>query len=212
MIKQRTGPKRQRLGLASIIVALLVVAVACGSGGATASEPELASIEDSSPGEADSTSDDDSEGGEDSTPATSAPSTAPEDVDPDEVFARFEACMAKYGVEVSFGGSGGAPVPGSDEATAQPEITDFEDLEEAQKECDPILDEAFGSFDLSPEDEAEQADQMLALQLCLADEGFEIDMQSNRFQLPQDVDFDEFNAAMTRCDAQTQPGVADSDS
>lgn len=178
--------RRKQIGVIAV-VAMLVVS-ACGGGtNDAASELELASIEDTSVA---------SEPNEETSVTTTTP-----DVDPEEAFARFEACMAEYGVTVSSGiGGGGAAVPADDPGDLPTEPVTPEKLEEAQRECDPILDEAFGSFDLDPEQEAEMGDQMLALQLCLADDGFDIDLSGNSFSIDQSqIDMAELDAAMNRC-------------
>jgi hypothetical protein len=140
-----------------------------------------------------------------SSDSASDPSTS--EVDPEEAFARFEACMADHGVMVSFG-AGGAEVPGEVSDNRQTEAVTPERMEEAQRECDPILQEAFGSFDLDPEQEAEMADQMLALQLCLADEGYDIEINDNMFN-PGQVDMEEFGAALDRCSQEVDLGTGD---
>lgn len=182
-----SAPTRKSPRFIILAAAIAILAGACGSSSDTTAAPELASI-DEPPGAAAVTSDDDPEVAE-----------TPGAVDPDQAFAEFEACMADHGVTVAISGSGGAPVddlvPGPEPAR---EVTP-EDLEAAEAACEPILDDAFGSFDLSPEQEAEQADALLEMEHCLAEAGFEIDMTGGSFQVPQDVDFDEFNLAMNDC-------------
>ncbi|MGZ0193323.1 MAG: hypothetical protein ACKVG5_13450 [Acidimicrobiales bacterium] len=187
-----SSPIRSSSGrwLIVLVAVIALLAAACGSSSDTDAEPELPSIDEPD----DSTEATDDESGNEAEVAETQ-----EAVDPEQAFAEFEACMADHGVSVSIGGQGGAAVddlePGSDPAqNATPE-----DFEAAQAECDPILDSAFGSFDLSPEQEAEQADAMLELEQCLAEAGFEIDTSGGSFQIPQDVDFDEFNLAMNDC-------------
>jgi hypothetical protein len=178
----------RRIQIGVIAVVTMLAVSACGGGtNDAASEPELASIEDTGV-----TSEPNEE--------TSVTTTTP-DVDPEEAFARFEACMADYGVTISAGiGGGGAPVPADDPDDLSSEPVTPEKVEEAQRECQSILDEAFGSFDLDPEQEAEMADRMLALQLCLADEGFDIDLSGNSFSIDQSqIDMAELDAAMYRC-------------
>lgn len=184
---------RVHIGVLAVVAAL--VAGACSTSDA-ASDPELASIESTSSTEA-------------STASGSDSSTS--EVDQEEAFALFEACMADYGVMASVG-AGGADVPGEVSDDRQTEPVTPEKIEEAQRECDPILEEAFGSFDLDPEQEAEMADQMLALQLCLADEGYDIEINGNMFD-PGQVDMEEFGAALDRCGQEVDLGsVTGSDS
>lgn len=166
------------------VVAVLLVA-SCGSTSESGSD-ELPSLSTET-----STADADTE-------------TEPNEVDPDEAFAAFEACMAEYGIEMSISTGGDAvEVPGSEDAPGGDGTPpNPEAFEEAQAECDPILDEAFGSFEMSPEQEAEQADMMLSLQRCLADKGYEIELDGPGFQLPAEIDIDEFDTAMSECDTE----------
>lgn len=182
----RKSPNRWLLVLATTIA---ISTSACGSSADTSASSDLASIDEPSDSSA---SGDTSEGDSEDAESTEA-------VDPDQAFAEFEACMAEYGVAIAIGGSGGAAVdaikPDSDPSEAPTE----EDLEAAGIACDPILEKAFGSFDASPEQEAEQADELLEMQQCLAEAGFEIDLSGGSFELSGDIDFDEFNVAMDNC-------------
>jgi len=180
----RTSSRRWFIVLAAT---LAILAGACGSSSDPAAAPELASIDE--PADAATVADGDE------------PDVAetPKAVDPEQAFAEFEACMADHGVTVAIGGPGGAPVDDLDPSSEPAQEVTPADLEAAEAECEPILDNAFASFDLSPEQEAERADELLEVQQCLAEAGFEIDMSGGRFQVPQDVDFDEFNIAMKDC-------------
>ena len=180
--------KPDRRWIIVLALAMAIFASACSSSTDTLAAPELASIDEPDDAIAPTDDDDEPEDGE-----------APEEVDPEQAFAEFEACMAEYGVSVSFGDTGGAAVEELQPESEPDQEFSLEDIEAAQEECDPILESAFGSFDLSPEQEAEQADSMLELQQCMADAGFDIDMQGGAFEVPQDVDFDEFNAVMNDC-------------
>ncbi len=168
------------------VAAIAVLAAACGSSSSAADAPELASIDE--PTATTTATEDEPEAAE-----------TPEAVDPDQAFAEFEACMADHGVTVAIGGVGGASVDELDPSSDQIEEVTPEDLEGAEAACEPILDNAFGSFDLSPEQEAERADELLEMQQCLAEAGFDLDMSGGRFEVPQDVDFDEFDNAMNDC-------------
>lgn len=179
--------RRTRLGALAIAAGLLFAA--CGNGTVDeASQGELASIASST-----------------TAPATADTPSAP--VDQDEAFARFSACMAEHGVAVNFGTGGGAPVPGETPDDVSSDPISPEKVEEADAECSPILEESFGSFDLDPEQEAEMADQMLSLQLCLADEGYEIEINGNGFSPGQVSDMDEFNAALDQCGREIGLGI-----
>ena len=209
--RRSKNPGRRLLALAT---AIALSAAACGSTSTATDAPELASIEgatettstastDDGAAPADDNSDDKPEGNADGSGDDSAEETEPAaPVDPDQAFAEFEACMSEYGVTVAIGGlgAGGASVDELEPAGDQPfENVTPEDIEAADAACQPILDNAFGSFDLSPEQEAEQADAMLEMQQCLSAAGFDIDMTGNAFELSPDIDFDEFNKAMNDC-------------
>ena len=175
----------KRLFLA-VVVLLAFFATACRSVDTSAGEDELPSLEDSTqdPSVGSSESGDDAR------------------VDPDEAFARFEACMADRGVEIQMAGvGGGAELPDPDFDPGSLAEFSPEDFAAAQEECDPILDDAFGGFHMDPDQEAEFADMMLELERCLVDAGFEIEMGSaGDFALPGDTDFEAFDAAMEQCD------------
>lgn len=179
--------RRTRLGALAIAAGLLFAA--CSNGTVNeASEAEIASIASST-----------------TVPATADAPSAP--VDEDEAFARFSACMAEHGVSIIIGTGGGAPVPGETPDDVSTEPISPEKVEEAHAECSPILEESFGSFDLAPAQEAEMADQMLSLQLCLADEGYEIEINGNGFSPGQVSDMDEFSAALDQCSREIGLGI-----
>lgn len=156
----------------------------CGGGSDSSAGVELASI-DSTPNTSDKAGD----------TAAEQPDPA---VDPDEALARFEACMKEQGVNISLAGSG-AEVPTDDLAESPQGPPSREAFEAAQAECESIMDDAFGSFDLSPEQEAEQADQLLALQRCLADQGFDVDLSGGSFSIEQSDDMEAFDDALQTC-------------
>lgn len=135
-----------------------------------------------------------------------------EPVDPEVAIADYEKCMADQGIEMQMvtgnvDGSGFESLddtiitdPDELDGTNQASTFGSEDFEEAEKTCGPILEDAFGDFELSPEQEAEQADEMFELQKCLAAEGFDIDMGGGSFELGgEDFDFEAFEGAMTTC-------------
>ena len=127
------------------------------------------------------------------------------EIDADEAFARFDACMADEGFEVSES-SGGVDVPTEPDDFAN-DGTEV-DFEAAQEKCDPILDEAFGDLDLAPEQQAELDDALLALQRCMDEAGYdEIDLTSDVFELPDGVDLAAFDEALERCEEQAAPDL-----
>jgi len=125
-----------------------------------------------------------------------------EPIDPDLAFAEFQKCMEDNGVTVEMAGSGGATIETLENIPAD-QVADGvfepEDFEAAEAECNEILEDAFGSFELSPEQEAEMADAELELQRCLSEAGFDIDMGGGSFMLSEEIDFEAFEDAMSGC-------------
>jgi len=199
-----------------------MVASACGSEADTATA-DLPSIESStttaSPSsDAAAGENDASDGGD----AGNEESKDDEPVDPEVAIADYEKCMADQGIEMQMvtGNVDGSGYDSFDDAiisdpdeldgTNQAPTFGSEDFEEAEKVCGPILEDAFGDFELSPEQEAEQADEMLALQKCLAAEGFDIDMGGGSFEVGgEDFDFEAFEGAMTTCGTGIQTTVGE---
>lgn len=131
-------------------------------------------------------------------PSASAPDPSG---DHDLAFAKFQECMKEHGVSVSTGGidgPGGNSVPeGIPDDLPESNSGSHEDFEVAQSECEPLLDEAFGSFQPNPEQEAEMADQLLELQKCLAEEGIEVEIKGNSLTTTGGPDQDQ--GAFDRC-------------
>ncbi len=171
--------------VASLALASAILLGACGSGSDQAQEAELPSLNESAVSE-----------------TTVVPEQSETKIDPEEAMAKFEACMADHGVDVaSFGPGGGGAKLGEDASDDDSPTPDFDaaDFEEANAACEPILTDAFGEFEMSPEDEAKFDDDMLAMQKCLSDKGFEIDLSGGSFELDDSIDFDEFQQAMNTC-------------
>lgn len=123
--------------------------------------------------------------------------TTTEAVDPEEAFQDYAACMQEHGIEMPEpGSSGGAIEVGGEDF-------DIESFDEAAAECDPILEAAFGEFELSPEQQAEMMDQELALAQCMRDNGIDWPDPSGdgniTIELGDDVDPEAVNAAMEVC-------------
>lgn len=137
-----------RFRFTALAVATALTLAACG-GGDTASAPTVPSV-------GDTTVDADGPTG-DATP-----------VDPDEAFDAYTDCMRDNGIEMpeSSDIAGGVV---EFEATA----LDPETFDDAQAACGEILTDAFGEFELSPEEEAEQRDMALAFARCMRDEGID---------------------------------------
>ena len=194
-----------RTRLLAICTAVLMFAAACSSGAETATS-ELPTLADST---AEETTDTDGadEGESDDAAAEEDEGGEPEEVDPEIAMAEYEKCMADQGVNMSMAVAGeeGSSIetfetdPNDADSNAGAEPLDFENFEAAAEICEPILEDAFGSFEMTPEQEAEMADQMLELEKCMSEAGFDIDMSGNSFQLDDSIDFEAFEEAMSSC-------------
>ena len=163
--------------LAAATTALLLVLGACGGESADTTTPTLPTLTD------------------DTTAAADTTTTTTEAVDPEEAFQEYSECMREQGVEMPDFGDGGVVIDGVE--------GDFEAMDEAAAACDPILEAAFGEFELSPEQEAEMMDQELALAQCMRDAGIDWPDPSGdgsvMIELGDDVDPETLNAAMGTC-------------
>lgn len=162
---------------------MLLVLAACGDGSSGTTTPALPSLnEQAAPSESDSTT------------------TTTEAVDPDQAMQEYAECMREHGIDMPDPGSGGGVIEmGVDEEGG------IEAFEEAGEACDPILEAAFGEFELSPEQEAEFMDEQLAFAQCMRDNGVDWpDPDPNgdstiALELGSDVDPDTIDAAMETC-------------
>lgn len=176
------------------LAATLVLVTLSGCGSSDAGDGDasgLPSIEDST-GEADV--------------ADEPSDDAGAEKDPELAMADFEKCMRDNGIELQVAGDGSGTmsqtveVPDDGSGDASMEFTDPADFEQIADTCSEESGLSFGDLDdLSPEEQAEMADRNLAFQQCLAEQGFEIDMQDGAFQLGPEIDFDEFDAAADEC-------------
>lgn len=181
-------PKRHRILTSALAPALAVLLLAaCGGGGAAASDA-VASIDGA---KGDSSADDGNGKGKDLTEA-----------EREDVMVEFSTCIRDHGVELSdpkTTGVGGdrsvviaGPRPGGTTSGAGGAIatpggvatfsgSDMQEFEAAQKECQPILTDAFGEpNDISPEEQAEMQDHAIAFAKCMRDNG--IDMPDPTFE------------------------------
>ena len=161
---------------AGLAAALMLVMTACGGDAAGETTPTLPTLTEE-------------------TAAAAETTTTTEAVDPEEAFQEYNDCMREHGVEMpDFGEGGGAIdlVEGDSEA-----------FEEATAACDPILDAAFGEFELSPDQEAEMMDQELAFAQCMRDAGIDWPDPSSDGQviieLGDDLDPEALDAAANTC-------------
>jgi ABC-type glycerol-3-phosphate transport system substrate-binding protein len=165
--------------------ALTLALAACGGDSAATTTPTLPTLTEEA-------------AGEDSTTTTTVA------VDPEEAFQDYTACMQEHGIEMPEPGDGeGVMAIGGDGL-------DIEAFEEAGAECDPILEAAFGEFELSPEQEAEMMDQQLAFAQCMRDNGVDWPDPSSdgstMIELGDDTDPEQVNAAMQICSPEMLDG------
>ena len=191
-----TAVVRRRIPTAvGALLAIGLLASACGST-ATDDGPEVAALPPES-GESDAPAED-NDG-----PA----SVDPEDVSEEDAEAaqfRYDQCMIDNGVDVEelFGDvedGGAVTIEADDDFEAQ-----YEAYEAANEECEPILEEVFGDFSLSPEQEAEFADVQAKFNQCMSDSGFPITPSGDSgeaigFEVDADGDFEELESAMDEC-------------
>ena len=173
-----TNPIRRLALLGAILLGLS----ACGGSSSGATAPTLPTLNETSAG------------------AEPTGTTTPTAVDPEEAFQEYAACMREHGIEVPDPDSGGGVIEIGGDGM------DFEAMEEAGKACEPILEGAFGEFEISPEQEAEIRDQELAFAKCMRDNGIDWPDPSGDFgsggitiELGDDLDPDTMNAAMDVC-------------
>jgi hypothetical protein len=128
----------------------------------------------------------------------SATTSTTEAVDPEVAFQEYTTCMREHGVEMPDPATdGGGIVLGGDDF-------DLEVFEEASTECDPILEAAFGEFEMIPEMEAEMRDQELAFAQCMRENGIEDWPDpgtdgSNMIELGDGIDPEEVEPAIEKC-------------
>lgn len=124
--------------------------------------------------------------------------TTTEAVDPEEAFQEYEACMQEHGIEMPDAQGGDGVVAFEDDGSF-----DIAAFEEASVACDPILEAAFGEFEMTPEQEAEFRDQELALAQCMRDNGIDWPDPgsdgSTVIDIGADVDPEDVNAALEAC-------------
>lgn len=207
------------------VAALTLVASACGSGSSDGSASDgIASLDTVAPASADGPSDDtDSDTGSDSDTDTST-STGDggtggdgdggdvSEEDFEEAYAAYEKCVEDVGGGgiLPTEGSDGAAVEGDDDDGAV--VVDVADIgddvfERLQEECDPLLENVVGDFEMSPEQEAEIRDMELEFARCMRDEGIEMgdpgggDGMVIEFEIGDDADQDAMDAAFDKCDS-----------
>lgn len=172
--------RRRPTRFLTLSAAMLLILAACG-GGDTSTAPTLPTVN--------------------AADVSDSTTTTTEAVDPEEAFQRYSECMREHGVEM--------PDPNSGENGAVFSIggdgVDLEAMEGAAAACDPILEDAFGEFEMTPEQQAEILDQELAFAQCMRDNGIDWPDPSGdlsgavSIELPGDLDPEALNAAMDVC-------------
>jgi hypothetical protein len=161
--------------------ALMLVLAACGGDTADTTTPTLPTLT------------------EEAADDVAATTTTTEAVDPEEAFQEYTQCMREHGIDMPdpTSGDGGGVISVGGEGM------DIEAFEEAGAACDPILEAAFGEFELSPEQEAEMMDQQLAFAQCMRDNGIDwpdpTSDNSQMIELDDNIDPETVNAAMETC-------------
>lgn len=106
-----------------------------------------------------------------------ADSGSTEKLDPDQAIEQYQQCMKDNGVDVqmlmSGGGDGSGQSLNEDEPIDQFDegTFDFDTFDEAEEKCDHFLEDAFGDFTMSPEQEAAAKDAELAFSKCMKEQG-----------------------------------------
>lgn len=148
----------------ALLASLTLVALAA-CGGASGADDQVATLGDSTAGDAS----DDGDG-------TSQELT---DAEREDAMLEFSECMRENGVDLPDPGSGesGRVIAGGPDSGSR---IDQDAFQEANEACEPLLEDAFGERpQLSPEEEAEMQDNALAFAECMREHG--IDMPDPTF-------------------------------
>jgi hypothetical protein len=187
----------KRLGAITLVLAGLLVAAGCGRAGG---EEQVASLSDD-----DTTATTDDSGG-------SGASGDVSDEEAEQAMLDFAQCMRDHGIDMpdpDTSGRGGGQVfigPGGEGGNTQ----DMDEFQEADEACRPLIEGVIGEpREMTPEEQAEMQDQMLAMAQCMRDHGIdmpdpEFDQGGNGGVVEQglgDVDptSDEFQDAQEEC-------------
>ena len=199
-----TGSRWRYAILALAVMAL--VGAACGETAAGTEEPTVAALPESGDAAGEGATEDGAGGS--GAGAASTPSDPPTDEEAEAAQLRYEQCLADQGVNLdevfgNFEESDGEAVTFGIEVDDEADFESMmEDFDEANQLCEPILEEVFGSFELSPEQEAAFGDANAAFSECMAEAGFEIDAEAgaNTFGFEIDTDnMEKLDAAMADC-------------
>jgi hypothetical protein len=103
-------------------------------------------------------------------------------VDPEEAMLAYTECMRDEGIDMpdpvmSEGDGGGGMVimgdASGEEGQAPAFDMDSEEFQAAEEKCSPIMEEAIGSIEIDPEQQAEMREQMLEYAQCMRDQGID---------------------------------------
>lgn len=151
--------KKIRLTVAAVAMAGLLAA--CGSSDDAGSDDGVASL------------------GSTTTSPDGDQQTTESSVDPQQAMLDYTQCMRDEGIdmpdpEFAGDGSGGGVVVAQDASGSEggPMIDfDSEEFQAAEEVCRPIMDEAIGSIEIDPEQQAEMREQMLEYAECMREQG-----------------------------------------
>lgn len=150
--KPRRALRRRLLVAASTALLLAGLLAACSDGG-----------EDSGDGDGVASLDESDDGDDGADEAETSQAGGLDDINPaeiEEVELEFAQCMREEGVDF--------PDPGGE---IPQELYDDPNFESASQACQPILDEAIGDIELTPEMREEMQETMLAFAECMREEG-----------------------------------------
>lgn len=127
------------------------------------------------------------------------------EADKSRIAEAWRDCLADGGVRGEIDYSNGLDI-GID----VPQGMSEEQVQAVEAECEPILNDLDAAPDLSPEQEADLADAMLAVQRCLADAGFVVSIDGggisvNSADQPEDYDEAAYAEAEDRCFREAAP-------
>ncbi len=173
-MRLRTTPGRRPGWLLATALATTLAVSACGTADTATDEPAVAAL-DTDAATSDTQDASTSDGDDNSEP--------PSDADIERAELQYQQCLEDNGISTEglFEDSGGEVIAGDDttdgEGMAQELETDgdFEAVNAAFEECDALLEDVYGAFTPSPEEEAALQDAQAAFETCMADNGMDID-------------------------------------
>ena len=156
----------RRLTATVAVLTLAGLLAGCGGGG-DGDGSDVASLDENAASESDDAPD---EGGGDS------PRNSQEFQD---ALLEYAECMRDHGIDMpdpEFSGDGGVTqrMPEGADGQRGPDGEPSEELQAAEEACRPIVEDVMPEMDLSPEEEAERQDQMLAMAECMRGKGHDM--------------------------------------